>query len=67
MPEDKVCLKCGKKESQSDFIFASAYGFCNECHTAFIPFIVEAKKRFLKTRKGSGKKSWITRRKHFNV
>jgi hypothetical protein len=62
---DKICLKCGKKELQSDFYFASPYGLCNSCHSLFLPYITKALKKFLKTRKGSGKKSWITRRKHF--
>jgi len=62
--DDKTCLKCGKKESQSEMPWMSVYGFCNSCHEKFLPFIFEAKKKFLKTRKGSGKKSWVMRRRH---
>jgi len=51
MPEDKKCLKCGKKESKSEMPFLSVYGLCNECHSDFIPYIVEAKKKFLKEKK----------------
>ena len=61
--EDKICIKCGKKESQSIMPWVSHYGFCNECHQKFLPYIADAKKKFLKTRKGTGKKSWITRKK----
>jgi len=61
---DKQCLKCKKKESQSDFPFMSSYGLCNECHALFLPRITEALRKFLNNRKGSGKKSWITRRKY---
>lgn len=64
MPEDKQCRKCGKKESKSDFMFASPYGLCNSCHANFLPYITKALKKFLKTRKGTGKKIWITRKKH---
>jgi hypothetical protein len=58
------CLKCGKKESECDFPFMPPHNLCAQCHTLFIPYIERALKRFLRGRKGSGKKSWVTRRKH---
>jgi hypothetical protein len=66
MPEDKSCRKCGKKESKSEMAFVSVYGLCNECHMKFLPLLSEALNKFLKTRKGTGKKSWITRKRHLS-
>jgi len=63
---NKICRKCGKKEFGSGWPFMSPYGLCNECFQDFLPFIHKALMRFLKTRKGSGKKSWVTRRKHLH-
>lgn len=57
---DGECKKCKKKK-----FLLNHYGFCEPCHSKFIPYLREALRKFLKSgnRKGTGKKSWITRRK----
>lgn len=59
------CRKCRKKESQLK-IPLSVYGFCNKCHLKFLPYLRDAIQKFLKSgnRKGTGKKSWVTRKKN---
>ena len=60
------CRKCGRKQNQPNDTFVSAYSFCNKCHLKFMPFIREAMRKFINSgnRKGTGKKSWATRRKN---
>ncbi len=60
MPEDKVCRKCGKKESKSEFYFVSPYGLCNFCHENFLPYITKALNRFLKLKITNHKKVSIS-------
>lgn len=51
MPEEKQCQKCGKKESEARMPFMSPYRLCNECHSAFLPYIHDALLLFLQPKK----------------
>ena len=62
---DLRCKKCNKPDSKL-IIPLSVYGFCNVCQEKFMPYLSEAIRKFIKSgnRKGTGKKSWATRRKN---